>query len=105
MTRIALPTALRRLTPALLAVSLCAALPVAAQSTPTTVDVHLPVAPLQQSLNAMARQSGVQLLFAADSVAGRQAPALDGRYAPREALQRLMPAKAWTSKNARQACS
>lgn len=90
MTRIALPAVLRRLTPALLAVSLCSALPAAAQSTPTAVDVHLPAAPLQQSLNAVARQSGIQLLFAADSVAGRQAPALDGRYAPREALQRLI---------------
>lgn len=90
MTRIALPAALRLLTPALLAVSLCAVLPAAAQPTPTAVDVHLPVAPLQQSLNAVARQSGIQLLFAADSVAGRQAPALDGRYTPREALQRLI---------------
>ncbi|WP_251278665.1 STN domain-containing protein, partial [Enterobacter hormaechei] len=38
----------------------------------------------------LARQSGIQLLFAADSVSGRTAPALDGRYTPRDALQRLL---------------
>ncbi|KAG1185030.1 hypothetical protein G6F35_014963 [Rhizopus arrhizus] len=54
------------------------------------MELHLPAGPLQASLNTLARQSGIQLLFAADSVSGRTAPALDGRYTPRDALQRLL---------------
>lgn len=91
MTRPFPPAALRRLAPTLLAAGLFAALPVAAQThAPPAVELHLPAGPLQASLNALARQSGIQLLFAADSVDGRSAPALQGRYAPREALQRLL---------------
>ncbi|WP_233490766.1 STN domain-containing protein [Stenotrophomonas maltophilia] len=91
MTRPVPPAALRRLAPTLLAACLCAALPAAAQtSAPAAVEFHLPAGSLQASLNALARQSGIQLLFAAESVGGRNAPALDGRYTPREALQRLL---------------
>lgn len=89
MNRPASHVARHCLLPALLAVSLCAALPAAAQALPPR-DVQLPAGPLQQSLNTLAVQSGIQLLFAADSVAGRQAPALAGRYAPPDALQRLL---------------
>lgn len=91
MTRPVPPAALRRLAPALLAACLCTALPTMAQSAASAlVELHLPAGPLHASLNALARQSGIQLLFAADSVNGRSAPALNGRYAPREALQRLL---------------
>lgn len=97
MTRPVPPAALRRLAPALLAACLCAALPVAAQTrAPATVELHLPAGPLQASLNALARQSGIQLLFAADSTRGRSAPALEGRYTPRDALQRLLAGHALT---------
>lgn len=97
MTRPLPPAALRRLAPALLAACLCAALPVAAQTrAPATVELHLPAGPLQASLNALARQSGIQLLFAADSTRGRSAPALGGRYTPRDALQRLLAGHALT---------
>ncbi|HFF6218719.1 TPA: TonB-dependent receptor, partial [Stenotrophomonas maltophilia] len=72
-------------------------LPVAAQTrAPATVELHLPAGPLQASLNALARQSGIQLLFAADSTRGRSAPALEGRYTPRDALQRLLAGHALT---------
>ena len=90
MTRPASPLALRRLAPTLLAVALGAAVPAWAQGPAPTVHVQQAAGPLQQSLTAVARQAGVQLLFAADSVAGRQAAAIDGRYTPREALQRLL---------------
>ncbi|PTA72867.1 MULTISPECIES: TonB-dependent receptor [unclassified Stenotrophomonas] len=97
MTRPVPPAALRRLAPALLAACLCAALPVAAQTrAPATVELHLPAGPLPASLNALARQSGIQLLFAADSTRGRSAPALEGRYTPRDALQRLLAGHALT---------
>ncbi|WP_409460041.1 TonB-dependent receptor domain-containing protein [Stenotrophomonas maltophilia] len=97
MTRPVPPAALRRLAPALLAACLYAALPVAAQTrAPATVELHLPAGPLQASLNALARQSGIQLLFAADSTRGRSAPALEGRYTPRDALQRLLAGHALT---------
>lgn len=91
MTRPVPPAALRRLAPTLLAACLCAALPATAQTAASApVELHLPAGPLQASLTALARQSGIQLLFAADSVSGRSAPAVDGRYTPREALQRLL---------------
>lgn len=97
MTRHVPPAALCRLAPALLAACLCAALPAAAQTrAPATVELHLPAGPLQGSLNALARQTGIQLLFAADSTRGRSAPALDGRYTPREALRRLLAGHALT---------
>ncbi|MDU1659446.1 MAG: STN domain-containing protein, partial [Stenotrophomonas maltophilia] len=91
MTRPVPPAALRRLAPTLLAACLCAALPAIAQTAASApVELHLPAGPLQASLTALARQSGIQLLFAADSVSGRSAPAVDDRYTPREALQRLL---------------
>jgi ferric-dicitrate binding protein FerR (iron transport regulator) len=74
MTRPVPPAALRRLAPALLAACLCAALPATAQTAASApVELHLPAGPLQASLVALARQSGIQLLFAADSVSGRSA--------------------------------
>lgn len=91
MTHRVPPAALRRLAPTLLAACLGAGLPAAAHAAASAaVELHLPAGPLQASLNTLARQTGIQLLFAADSVSGRSAPALDGRYTPRDALQRLL---------------
>nr|WP_306296694.1 TonB-dependent receptor [Pseudomonas taiwanensis] len=54
------------------------------------VDFNLPAAPLEKSLNALASQSDVQILFSSDIAAGKQTPALRGRYTAEEALKRLL---------------
>ncbi|POH82605.1 energy transducer TonB [Stutzerimonas stutzeri] len=56
----------------------------------TEVDFDLPAAPLEQSLNALANQSDAQILFSSDIAAGKQTPALRGRYTTSDALQRLL---------------
>lgn len=59
-----------------------------AQSAP--VDFDVPATSLEKSLNAVARQSSAQILFASDITAGKTAPALRGRYTLQEALERLL---------------
>jgi outer membrane receptor for ferric coprogen and ferric-rhodotorulic acid len=59
-------------------------------SASTPVEVSIPSQPLAQALDALARQTGVELMVAPGLVAGRTAPALQGRYTPREALNRLL---------------
>ncbi|MGE4404568.1 TonB-dependent receptor domain-containing protein [Pseudomonas sp.] len=73
----------------LLASSLLLGLSSIAQAA-TEVDFDLPAAPLEQSLNALANQSDAQILFSSDIAAGKQTPALRGRYTTSEALQRLL---------------
>jgi outer membrane receptor protein involved in Fe transport len=54
--------------------------------------VHLEVtaAPLDRALNSLARQSGVQILFASDIASDKTAPALNGNYTVGEALALLL---------------
>ncbi|CAM3220418.1 iron complex outermembrane recepter protein [Pseudomonas gessardii] len=59
-----------------------------AESAP--VDFDIPAASLEKSLNAVARQSSAQILFASEITAGKSAPALRGRYTLQEALERLL---------------
>lgn len=73
----------------LLASSLLLGLSSMAQAA-SEVDFDLPAAPLEKSLNALASQSAVQILFSSDAAAGKQAPALRGHYSASEALQRLL---------------
>ncbi|MBA6091145.1 TonB-dependent receptor [Pseudomonas monteilii] len=54
------------------------------------VNVDLPAAPLGEAINALAQQSSVQVIFASDLGAGRNAPAVKGRFTPEEALQTLL---------------
>ncbi|WP_420800833.1 TonB-dependent siderophore receptor [Pseudomonas cavernae] len=56
------------------------------------VNLDLAAEPLDQALNSLAQQSGVQILFASQIAAGKQAPALKGSFTPREALERLLAA-------------
>ena len=77
--------ALRRRIPLAAAAALLA-LAVQAQ----TVALELPAAPLAQSLNALAQQTGMQIMFASSLAQERSAPALRGRYTAREALDRLL---------------
>ncbi|MHC5128362.1 TonB-dependent receptor [Pseudomonas inefficax] len=54
------------------------------------VNVDLPAAPLGEAINALAQQSSVQIIFASDLGAGRNAPAVKGQFTPEEALQTLL---------------
>ena len=60
-----------------------------AQALPT-VRLAIAVQPLGQALNELARQAGVQLLFAPELVAGKTAPAIGGVYSLQEGLERLL---------------
>ena len=67
-----------------------------AESAP--VDFDVPAASLEKSLNAVARQSSAQILFASDLTAGKSAPALRGRYTLQQALDRLLGSSGLTVK-------
>ncbi|MCY1285979.1 Ferric aerobactin receptor [compost metagenome] len=54
------------------------------------INFDLPAAPLEKSLNALATQSGTQILFSSDIATGKRSPALRGRFSTTEALQRLL---------------
>lgn len=54
------------------------------------VELDLPSASLDQALNTLARQTSVQILFASDITAGKTAPAIKGRYTPKQALAQLL---------------
>lgn len=55
-----------------------------------TLAVDLPPAPLDRTLTRLARQSGVQILFASDIASGKAAPLLQGSFTIRQALDRLL---------------
>ena len=54
------------------------------------VTLHLPAQPLGKALEALARQSGTDILFTPAAVAGMTAPALNGTMAPQAAVERLI---------------
>ena len=53
-------------------------------------EFNIPAGPLRDGLNLFATQADQQILFAGDLVAGRTTPGLVGRFAPRDALDRLL---------------
>lgn len=57
------------------------------------VDLDLPGGSLELALNALARQTGVQILFASDQVGNRTTPALKGRYSAEQAMHRLLDSR------------
>lgn len=61
--------------------------PAAAQSAATAVDYDLPVQALSDRLRAIARLSGREIIFSADAVEGRSAPALRGRFTLEQAVR------------------
>lgn len=50
----------------------------------------LPGEPLTKSVNAIARQTGIQVIFDASHAEGLQAQPLSGEYTPRQALEQLL---------------
>ena len=52
--------------------------------------VQIEAQPLGSALQQLARQAGLQLLFAPELVEGREAPAVAGELTPRQAIDRLL---------------
>ncbi|AVS94910.1 TonB-dependent siderophore receptor [Paracidovorax avenae] len=75
---------------ALRGAALAAALCIAAAAHAQPLAIDLPAQPLAQSLSALARQSGAQIVFATELAQGLRAPALRGTLEVREALDRLV---------------
>ena len=77
----------RHLPLSVLATSLLFALSAQAQD---KVELDLPSTSLDKALNALARQSSVQIIFASDITAGKTTKAVKGSYTPQQALSRLL---------------
>jgi len=60
-------------------------------------EFHLPAQDLGQALRAVGRISGLDVMFPADAVAGRTAPALDGRLVPLTAIEDLLAGSGLTA--------
>jgi len=85
--------------PALSALALCTLLALAGAPSPALAQaaqaeasrkLDLPAAPLGQSLNELARQSHLQIIYTPELIAGHNAPALAGHYSARAALDALL---------------
>ncbi len=63
---------------------------VATPAVAATVNFDIPAQDLSAALSEFARQSGQQLLYAPDIVAGRRAPAVSGPLSPLQALDQLL---------------
>lgn len=64
--------------------------PSAAAQAPTAVYFEIAPGSLDSALSALILQSGLQLLYTPDQVAGRASPGLKGVYTPRDGLARLL---------------
>lgn len=56
----------------------------------SAAEVNLPAGPLEASLLALAKQTGVSIVFTSQMVEGRQAPAVNGRMTPQQAVAQLI---------------
>uniref|UniRef100_B0T8M7 TonB-dependent receptor n=1 Tax=Caulobacter sp. (strain K31) TaxID=366602 RepID=B0T8M7_CAUSK len=72
------------------AILAAAATPTSATAAEPTIALNLPAGPMQKSLVALATQADVKILFEMDLVAGLTAPALQGQFTPRQAVERLL---------------
>ena len=62
----------------------------ASQAADPVVEVRLAKGPLGAALFALGRQTGTQILFTSEMVAGRSGPAVSGRMTAAQALDRLL---------------
>lgn len=77
---------------ALVAALICVARAAEPELSPTTqpIDFEIPSQPLADALHAYGRRMGIQVLYESRSAIGRQSAAVQGRFAPDEALKRLL---------------
>lgn len=73
-----------------LSVLAAAVAPATAFAADPVVTITLPAGPMQKSLVTLASQADIKILFETDTVAGLQAPALQGQFTAREAVERLL---------------
>lgn len=83
------------------------AAPLAVQAQPAVAPAEriafdLPAQPLLNALRAFGRQTQYQVLYDGALIAGRQAPALNGRFTPREAIERLIAGSGLSAHSAEQ---
>ncbi|WGS88388.1 TonB-dependent receptor [Methylomonas sp. UP202] len=62
----------------------------AARAEDQTFAINIPAQPLARALDALSRQTGVQPFYADGAVAGKTAPAVNGRFSVAQALQQLL---------------
>lgn len=72
------------------ALAACVVLAGAPASAQAVRPFDIPAGSLREALNGFAAQADQQIFFTADLVEGRRSEGLRGRYAPREALERLL---------------
>jgi len=89
MRRVALGSSLRRVLLGSLATSVIAAAAGPALAAGEKA-LRIPAGTLEEALGALSAQTGDQLLFPPELVAGRRAPALNGQYTTEQALRRLL---------------
>lgn len=79
-----------------LAVALCVLAPVigAASTPPPRKRFEIPAAEAIQALRQFAAQSGLQVIYSGDAIAGVRTSGIKGEYSPREALERMLAATA-----------
>ena len=70
--------------------TVCAQQPGTAASAQQSIAFHIPAQPLAHALNRFSQQSRHQVLFDQQVVAGHTAPAVQGSYLPRQALNLLL---------------
>ena len=76
--------------PLALALAVNAALPVAVAGEDTSGAIHIQAQPLASALSQWAQQTALQVFFNPDMVAGKQAPAVNGKLSAQEALAQLL---------------
>ena len=69
---------------------LAIAAPAVVRAQENAVSFALPAGPMQKSLVSVATQANIKILFESELVAGMQAPALQGRFTARQALEKLL---------------
>lgn len=72
------------------ALAVAAAMPVVAQAQSPAVQFRVPAGPLETTLPLFAAQSGEQILYSTDLVAGRQSPGVSGALRTDQALTALL---------------
>ena len=74
-----------------LAALMCASVPAWSSGKGVQADaLSIPAAPLARALDALASQTGIELLYPPALVEGRRAPGVSGPMAPEQALRRLL---------------
>ena len=73
---------------------------VTAQTVPSQQQFSVPAGTLREALDALASQSGITVLYSSELVMGKTTRGLSGRYAPSEALRRLLQDSGLEAKDA-----